>query len=168
MPRAVEKVILVDENDNETGTEEKLAAHKAGRLHRAFSIFVFNSRGEMLLQRRALDKYHTAGLWSNTCCSHPRPGEPIEEAVHRKLIQEMGFDCTLSRKFSFIYKVKFVDGLWEHEFDHVFVGIFNGKPVPNREEVMQWKWVKVADLKKDMEKNPDNYTPWLKIAIDMF
>src|SRR4030042_2763439 len=127
----MEKIILVDENDREIGTEEKLKTHEQGKLHRAFSIFVFNSKGELLLQRRAKGKYHSGGLWTNTCCSHPREGEKLEEAVHRRLKQEMGLDCPLKEAFSFIYKVRFENGLFEHELDHVFIGRVDGKPVPD-------------------------------------
>ena len=164
----MEKVILVDKDDNEIGTKEKIQAHKEGKLHRSFSIFVFNFSGELLLQRRAKEKYHTGGLWSNTCCSHPRPGESLEEAIHRKLKQEMGFDCDLEKKFSFIYKVNFDNGLWEHEFDHVFIGRFNGEPKPNPEEVDDWKWVTIRQLKEDIKKTPQKYTAWFKIAIEKF
>ncbi len=164
----MEHVILVDKNDKELGTEERIKAHREGKLHRAFSIFVFNSKGELLMQRRAANKYHTAGLWSNTCCSHPQPGEPIEKAVHRKLKQEMGFDCMLEKKFSFIYKVNFENGLWEHEFDHVYIGQFDGRPNPNPEEADEWKWINIDELKKDIKKHPGRYTPWFRIAIEKF
>lgn len=160
-----EQVILVDENDNEIGTEEKLKAHKEGKLHRAFSIFVFNSKGEMMIHRRAKAKYHSGGLWTNTCCSHPRPGEELSGAVHRRLKEEMGFDCGLKEVFNFTYKVNF-GKLFEHEVDHVFVGEFNGKPTPDPEEVDDWKWVGVEELKKDMKANPDKYTYWFKIALE--
>lgn len=160
------EVILVDENDNEIGTGEKIKTHKEGKLHRAFSIFVFNSKGQLLLQRRAKSKYHSGGLWTNTCCSHPIPDEPIEKTVHRRLKEEMGFDCELKEIFSFTYKVNFDNDLFEHEYDHVFVGKFNGKPNPNPEEVDEWKWVDVEELKKDIQENPDNYSYWLKASID--
>lgn len=162
----MEKIILVDRKDRKTGTGEKLEVHKAGRLHRAFSIFVFNSKGETLLQKRAKGKYHSGGLWTNACCSHPREGEELKEAVHRRLKQEMGFDCSLKEIFSFIYKVKFGNGLYEHELDHVFVGRFEGKPVPDPEEAEGWKWVSLKELKKDIQKNPQNYTYWLKASLD--
>ena len=160
------EVILVDENDNEIGTEEKMKAHQEGKLHRAFSIFIFNSKGELLLQKRAKSKYHSGGLWSNTCCSHPMPGEALEKTVHRRLIEEMGFDCELKEIFSFTYKAKFDNGLIEHEYDHVFIGKFDGKPTPNPEEVDEWKWIDVEELKKGIQENPDNYTYWLKASID--
>ncbi|KYK38194.1 MAG: isopentenyl-diphosphate Delta-isomerase [Theionarchaea archaeon] len=159
------RVILVDENDKEIGFEEKMEAHKTGKLHRAFSIFVFNSKGELLLQRRAKDKYHSGGLWSNTCCSHPRVGETLEEAVHRRLKEEMGFDCELREAFHFIYKAK-VGDLTEHELDHVFIGRYNGEVNPNPDEVEEYKWVPVASLNKDMKVHTENYTEWFKIAFE--
>jgi len=160
------EVILVDENDNVIGTGEKIKTHQEGKLHRAFSIFVFNSKGQLLLQRRAKSKYHSGGLWSNTCCSHPSPGESLEEAVHRRLKEEMGFDCELRGIFSFTYKVKFDDDLFENEYDHVFIGKFDGNPNPNPEEVDEWKWIDLEELKKGIRENPDNYTYWLKQSID--
>ena len=160
-----EYVILVDREDKEIGTEEKMKAHKDGKLHRAFSIFVFNSKGELLLQRRALSKYHCGGLWTNTCCSHPRKGEVLEEAVHRRIMEEMGFDCEMKEVFSFSYKSKFDNGLTENEIDHVFIGSFEGEPAINREEVEEFRWIKIDNLKKDISENPGKYTPWFKIAI---
>jgi len=160
------EVILVDENDNEIGTEEKMKAHQEGKLHRCFSIFVFNSKDELLLQKRAKSKYHSGGLWSNTCCSHPIPGEPIEKTVHQRLKEEMGFDCELKEIFSFTYKAKLDNNLFEHEYDHVFIGNFDGKPTPNPEEVDEWKWVDLEELKKGIQENPDNYTYWFKASID--
>jgi isopentenyl-diphosphate delta-isomerase len=162
----MEKIILVDREDRAIGTGEKLEVHKSGKLHRAFSIFVFNPKGELLLQRRAKGKYHSGGLWTNTCCSHPRAGEKLGEAVHRRLKQEMGFDCPLKEAFSFIYKVKFENGLYEHELDHVFLGRFDGKPVPNPEEADGWKWISLKELKEDIQKNPGNYTYWLRTSLD--
>ena len=158
-------IILVDKKDREIGKGEKIQVHKQGKLHRAFSIFVFNSKKELLLQKRAKGKYHSAGLWANTCCSHPRSGEDIEKAVHRRLKKEMGFDCTLKKAFSFIYKVKFSNNLLEHEYDHVFLGSFDGNPKPNKEEVEEWKWIGLEDLRRDMKKNPDNYAYWFKVSI---
>jgi isopentenyl-diphosphate delta-isomerase len=162
----MEKIILVDEKDKEIGTGEKMKVHEEGRLHRAFSIFVFNSKGEILLQRRAEAKYHSGGLWTNTCCSHPKAGEELGKAVHRRLKEEMGFDVPLKEIFSFIYNVKFGNGLTEHELDHVFVGKFDGKPVPNPEEVEGWKWIPLSELKKDVQRNPDSYTYWLRVALE--
>lgn len=159
-----EKVVLLDKGLKEAGEEEKLKAHREGKLHRAFSIFVFSSKGELMLHRRAGGKYHSGGLWTNTCCSHPRPGEKLEEAVHRRLKFEMGFDCPLKEIFSFTYKVK-LGGLFEHEHDHVFVGTFNGEPRPNPEEADAWKWISMEELKKDVEENPDKYTYWFREAL---
>jgi len=162
----MEKVILVDENDKEIGTEEKIKAHEnGGKLHRAFSIFIFNSKGEMLLQLRSKKKYHSGGLWTNACCSHPRPGEKLEQAAHRRLKEEFGFDTKLEEKLSFIYHAKLDNGLSEHEFDHVFIGNFDGVPKPNLEEIDNWKWIKIEDLKRDIKENPEKYTAWFKIAI---
>ena len=161
-----EFILTVDKNDNIIGKEEKIKTHQLGKLHRAFSIFVFNSKGELLLQRRAKTKYHSGGLWTNTCCSHPRVGETLEKSIHRRLKEEMGFDCELKEIFSFIYKVKFDNGLFEHEYDHVFIGNFDGEPNPNPEEVDEWKWVDLEELKGDIRENPDNYTYWLKVSID--
>jgi len=161
-----EKIILVDKNDQETGTMEKMRAHLEGKLHRAFSIFVFDSQGRLLLQKRAKKKYHSGGLWTNTCCSHPRAGEFLEEAAHRRLKEEMGFDCQLEKAFGFAYKVKFDNGLFENEYDHVFVGKFDGAPIPNPEEADDWKWIDITELKKDIKQNPDDYAYWFKIAID--
>lgn len=163
-----ETIILVDKNDKEIGFEEKIKAHEnGGKLHRAFSIFIFNSKGKMLLQLRSKKKHHFKGLWANTCCSHPRKGERLEDAVHRKLKQEMGFDTELKEIFSFIYKsTDSKSGLTEHEFDHVFTGKFDGEPKPNSEEADDCKWISIDDIKKDLEKNPQKYSPWFKIAFD--
>ena len=160
-----ERVILVDENDNQTGTEEKIAAHEKALLHRAFSIFVFNNKGELLLQKRAGTKYHCGGLWTNTVCSHPRDGESLNHAAHRRLGEEMGFDCEVLEIFEFVYKKKFDNGLSEHEYDHVFIGKFDGQPIPNPVEVEDIKWMSINEIKEDIEKNPENYTYWFKIAI---
>jgi len=161
-----EEVILVDENDQEIGTAEKLRTHREGCLHRAFSIFVFSYQGELLLQRRAKMKYHSPGLWSNTCCSHPKPGEITESAAHRRLKEEMGFDCELKELFSFIYKVKFENGLSENEYDHVFIGRYDGRPKINPKEVCDWKYVDLNKLQKILQKNPNKYTYWLRISFD--
>jgi len=159
------KVILVDNDDNEIGTEEKLAAHTNPRLHRAFSIFTFNSRGEVLLQKRADSKYHCPGLWANTCCSHPSPGEDTIDSAHKRLMQEMGFDTELERKFVFIYRAEFENGLIEHEFDHVFFGRYDENPLVNSDEVSEFRWVSIEKLIDDIEKTPEIYTPWLRIII---
>lgn len=158
-------VILVDENDRKIGEAEKMAVHRNGSLHRAFSIFVFNSDGKTLLQKRAKAKYHSASLWSNTCCSHPKPGEVLEDAVKRRLLEEMGFECEPVKVFSFKYKIEFDSKLIEHEYDHVFVGYFDGNPVPNRNEVEAWKWVDIDAILSDLRNSPEKYTFWFKIAF---
>ncbi|MEN8224550.1 MAG: isopentenyl-diphosphate Delta-isomerase [Bacteroidota bacterium] len=160
-----EQVILVDDKDREIGSMEKIEAHEKALLHRAFSIFVFNESGQMMLQRRALSKYHSPGLWTNSCCSHPRPGESLQQATSRRIVEEMGFSCDMHEVLSFIYKAPFDHGLTEHELDHVFMGIFNDEPEINPEEVAEWKWVDVDELLSDVDANPDNYTVWFKIAL---
>lgn len=162
-----EQVILVDATDEIVGIEEKIKAHLTGALHRAFSIFVFNSTGLLLLQKRTSTKYHSKGLWSNTCCGHPRLGESIKEASRRRLLEEMGFDCELSQRFNFIYRAKLDNDLVEHEYDHVLVGNFDGTPLPSREEVDDWRWVDITTLKQDMKENPENYTYWFRISLDV-
>ena len=161
----MERVILVDENDSVVGSAEKLEAHRDGKLHRAFSIFVFDSERRMLLQRRAINKYHSGGLWSNTCCGHPRPGETTEAAAERRLAEEMNFDCHLHEVFRFTYRAELADGLVEHELDHVFVGEYDGVPVPSPLEVEEWKWMSLDELRTEMTEKPENFTAWLKIAI---
>ncbi len=163
----MEEIILVDENDNEIGYMEKIEAHKNGaKLHRAFSIFIFNKDGKMLLQKRAKTKHLFANLWTNACCSHPIKGEALEKAAHRKLKQEFGFDCPLNEKFSFIYRADGEHGLSEYEYDHVFIGFYDGKPNPNPQEIDEWKYVRVDELKKDVKNRPENYTPWFKICLE--
>lgn len=161
-----EHVILVDPNGKDIGTEEKIQAHRDGKLHRAFSIFVFNALDEVLLQKRADTKYHSGGLWTNTCCSHPRPGENHHHAARRRLHEEMGFDCELQELFSFTYHVKLNDDLFEHELDRVFVGRYEGQPTPNPNEVADWKWMNIDILKQDIQKNPQHYTYWFKLVLD--
>lgn len=156
-----ENVILVDQDDRQIGVAEKLEAHEKGLLHRAISILVFNSDKKILLQKRSKTKYHSGGLWANTCCSHPRPGESLDEAVHRRLPEEMGVDCLLAEKFSFLYKTKFENGLIEHELDHVFFGTYDGSVNPNPDEAEDYKWVSWEFLMNDLEKNPDTYVFWL-------
>jgi len=166
MNGAQEMVVLVDENDNRLGLEEKLKAHQnGGKLHRAISIFVFNSGKEIMLQRRSLAKYHAGGLWANTCCSHPRDGEPVEAAGHRRLMEEMGFDCGLKEAFSFIYHADVGNGLRENEYDHVLVGRYDLPPKPNPAEVSGWKFMGLEGLSEDIRANPDAYAPWLRIAL---
>ncbi len=161
-----EYVILVDDADTQIGTQEKMKAHEQANLHRAFSVFIFNSKGEMLLQQRAKDKYHSGGLWTNACCSHPRPGEETIGAAHRRLQEEMGFDCELEEAFHFIYKTDFDHGLTEHELDHVFIGQYENSITPNPNEVEDYKWINVENLKKEMKENPVIFTSWFIIAFD--
>ena len=163
-----EKVLLVDEHDQVLGKMEKIEAHEKGLLHRAFSVFVYNNKGELLLQKRALSKYHTPGLWTNTCCSHQRENESNKEAGKRRLQEEMGFTTELDNQFSFIYKAPFSNGLTEHEYDHILVGYFNGEPNPNPDEVADWKWLSLDAVENDIHKNPDNYTAWFKILLEKY
>lgn len=162
-----ERVILVDEDDRPIGTEEKLAAHHKGLRHRAFSIIIVNDRGEMLLQKRADGKYHSGGLWTNTCCGHPRPGESIESAARRRLQEEMGFTCPLEERFTFAYRAELDQGLVENELDHVFVGHCDGaRPQPDPHEVGDWRWVDVPTLRQDVAAHPERYTYWFRILLD--
>jgi len=149
-----------------TGTMDKMAAHTSGTLHRAFSVFIFNSRGQLLLQQRAMDKYHSGGLWTNTCCSHPRLGEMNLDAAHRRLIEEMGMDCELTELFQFSYRHEFDNGLIEHEYDHVFIGISNHAPQPNPAEVADYKYMDTDVLVFELIEHPDKYTAWFKICLD--
>lgn len=158
-------VILVDFQDNPIGVMEKMMAHQTGKLHRAFSVFVFNDREELLLHRRALTKYHSPGLWTNTCCSHPMPGEDVAIAAHRRLQEEMGMVCTLVKSFDFVYHAELDNDLIEHEFDHVFFGRTNDIPVINPDEVCEWKWMKLYDIYIDSQLNSEKYTEWFKIAL---
>lgn len=160
-----EQVILVDEQDNKVGLMEKIEAHEKALLHRAFSVFTFNDRGELLLQQRAADKYHSPLLWTNTCCSHQRDGETNIEAGKRRLQEEMGFTCELEEVFSFIYKAPFDNGLTEHELDHVMVGKFNDQPNINKEEVESYKWMTLEAVKADIKNQPEIYTEWFKIIF---
>jgi len=162
----MESLILVDEKDNQVGTCEKLAAHQQGKLHRAFSILVFNSKGEMMLQRRAKTKYHCGDLWTNTCCGHPRPGEDLLAAARRRLKEEMGFDCELHKLFDYIYKVKLDNGMTEYEFLHVYKGIFDGVPKINPEEADDWKWADVGRIRKAVSLNPIEYSPWFRLTLE--
>ena len=161
-----EEVVLVDREDRPVGRMEKLEAHRRGLLHRAFSVFVFNHRGEMLLQRRAMDKYHSSGLWSNTCCSHPRPGEAVERAAERRLWEEMGMACDLDRRFSFVYRADFSSGLVEHELDHVFVGWSDAVPSPNPGEVAEWRYATPDEIRAEMEGDPALFTAWFRICFE--
>ncbi|MBU4308868.1 MAG: isopentenyl-diphosphate Delta-isomerase [Nanoarchaeota archaeon] len=162
----MQKVILINKNNRKIGEEEKIKAHKQRKLHRAFSIFVFNSKGKLLIQQRAKSKYHCAGIWANTCCSHPKPNETYNHAVHRRLKEEMGFDCKLKKLFCFIYNTGFKNGLIENEYDFVFIGKFDGEVKPNKKEVMNYKWISIKDLKKNIKKNSNKYSVWLKIALN--
>lgn len=160
-----EYLILVDEKDKQWGKLEKLLVHQLGLLHRAFSIFIFNSNGEMLLQQRADSKYHSAGLWTNTCCSHPRFGEEISWAIERRLQEEMGMSCKTDFAFSFIYKTKFKNGLTEHEYDHVYFGVTDNLPVPEKSEVKNYRYMNIENLETDILIHPENYTEWMKICL---
>lgn len=162
---AVEYVVLVNKEDRQLGTMEKLEAHEKAVLHRAFSVFIFNAQGELMLQQRAHHKYHSPGLWTNTVCSHPRHGEATDDAAHRRIVEEMGFDCDFEEKFSFVYRADVGQGLIEHEFDHVFIGVSNKKPEINTDEVASWKYVDLVWLENDVKQNPDIYTVWFKIAL---
>ncbi len=163
-----EHVILVDERDQPLGLMEKMEAHEKGLLHRAFSVFILNSKGEMMIHQRALHKYHSGGLWTNACCSHPRDEETAIDAAHRRLMEEMGFDTDVEKVLEFTYKAELDSGLTEHEYDHVFVGYFEDEPNPNPAEVAQWKWIDIDDLRNDIKVHPKRYTEWFKIIFDRF
>jgi isopentenyl-diphosphate delta-isomerase len=163
-----EYLILVDEQDIPCGKMEKLEVHRLGLLHRAFSVFILNSKGELLLQQRADHKYHSAGLWSNTCCSHPREGEGTEAALNRRLQEEMGLSCKTAFAFTFMYKTHFDNGLIENELDHVYIGISDTQPVPEPSEVKNWKYISLGELEMDLRQNPHNYTAWLSICFAAF
>ncbi|GAB3014096.1 isopentenyl-diphosphate Delta-isomerase [Niabella terrae] len=165
MTAATDFVILVDENDRPLGSMEKMEAHRQGRLHRAFSILLFNDAGELLLQRRAFSKYHCGGLWTNTCCSHPRPGESVADAADRRLREEMGIECALAPSFDFIYRARFDNGLTEHEFDHVLEGRFTGTPAVDPAEVAEWKYMSPEALKTSIAAHPETYTPWFRLIV---
>lgn len=163
-----ELVILVDENDTKVGLMPKMEAHEKAVLHRAFSVFIFNDKKELMLQQRAAHKYHSPKLWTNTCCSHQRDGESNIDAGMRRLEEEMGFSVALEEKTSFIYKAPFDNGLTEHELDHILVGYYNDTPSINLEEVASWKWMALEDVKEDIAASPDQYTAWFKIIFDKF
>lgn len=162
---AEERVILVSPEDEAIGTAEKQEAHTRGALHRAFSVFVLNRHGEILMQQRAADKYHSAGRWSNSCCGHPRPGEETGAAARRRLQEEMGFSCELRPLFHFTYRVEMEKGLWEHEIDHVFAGRYEDDPRPDPNEVAAWKWMAPDVLSAEMASETDRFTPWLRPAF---
>jgi len=161
-------VILVNEKDQVIGEMEKLEAHQKGLLHRAFSVFVFNDKNELLLQKRALGKYHSEGLWTNTCCSHPEPNESILDAGKRRLKEEMNYACDLKAGFSFIYKVDFENGLSEHELDHVIIGYSNENPVLNPEEASDFKWMSIEEIEKQIEKNEEDFTFWFVLILTKY
>lgn len=162
------EVVLVDENDTVLGTMEKLQAHKEGRLHRAFSVIIFNDKGEVLIHKRAIDKYHCGGLWSNACCSHPRINESPKEAALRRMQEEMGFTTPIHYIGKFIYKTEFENGLIENELDHLFIGKYNGVPSPNPEEVEAFKYIEVDQLKADIKISPELYTFWFKKIVENY
>lgn len=163
-----EKVILVDKSDHQIGLMPKLEAHQKGELHRAFSVFILNSKSELMLQQRALHKYHSPGLWTNTCCSHQRDGESNVDAGKRRLMEEMGFTTSLQEVLSFIYKAPFDNGLTEHEYDHVLIGRHEEEPKINPEEVASWKWMPLDEVDRDLKNNPETYTVWFKIIFERF
>lgn len=159
------QVILVNEQDEATGVMEKMEAHRQGVLHRAFSVFILNEAGEMLLQQRALGKYHSGGLWTNTCCSHPLPGETVEAAAHRRLFEEMGFDCALTSLFNFTYRTEFDNGLIEHEFDHVLAGTYNGAVNPDPAEVNTYRYLSLDTVSRLLQEDPAQFTSWFQLAF---
>ena len=163
-----EKVILVDKNDNQVGLMPKLEAHEKGFLHRAFSVFIFNNKYQLLLQKRASSKYHSGGLWTNTCCSHPREDEDTLDAANRRLDEEMGIKTSLRKVYDFIYEAKLDNNLIEHEFDHVFYGLYDEDPIINKDEVDDFKWIDMETLNDSIINNGDNYTVWFKIAFEYF
>jgi isopentenyl-diphosphate Delta-isomerase len=163
-----EHVILVDENDRPLGTAEKMDAHRKGLLHRAVSVLVMDSAGRMLLQRRAADKYHSAGLWTNACCSHPRPGEDNAAAAERRLIEEMGIACRPEPLFAFVYRAELDSGLTEHEYDHVFLCRTDALPVLNPAEADDFAYMHIEDIRSDMARSPERYTEWFKILLPKF
>ena len=163
-----EQVILVNERDEPIGLMGKMEAHEKGLLHRAFSVFIFNSKQEVLLQQRASCKYHSPNLWTNTCCSHPRAGETNLQAGERRLQEEMGMQVPLEEVFSFIYKAPFDNGLTEHELDHILIGYYNNSPIINPDEVSSWRWESPKNIKADITKHPHQYTEWFKIIFDKF
>ena len=163
-----ERVILIDKLDNQIGTMPKMEAHQKAILHRAFSVFILNEKGELMLQQRAHDKYHSPSLWTNTCCSHQREGEENVEAGKRRLKEEMGFTTDLKELFHFIYQAPFDNGLTEHELDHVLLGYYQGTPKINKLEVANWKWMSIQNISESLKTNPQEYTIWFKIVFDQF
>ena len=161
----MELVVLVDTEDQEVGVMEKIEAHERGELHRAFSVFLFNHEGQMLLQQRAFTKYHSGGLWTNACCSHPRPGEVVESAAKRRLQEELGISAEIDYRFNFLYKSDYENGLSEHEYDHVYFGSFSGPLTPNEEEVHAYKYVSIKDLENWVKAKPEDFTTWFRICL---
>lgn len=158
-------LLLVNEQDAVVGTGKKLFVHQQALLHRAFSIFIFNAVGQMLIQRRALSKYHSGGLWTNACCSHPVANEPLEETLHARLLEEIGLDCALEFQFKFIYKAAFENGLTEHELDYVYVGYSDAEPILNLEEADAFEWISMENLRKMLDEKPEKFTVWFKIIM---
>jgi len=164
---ALEHLVLVTENDVEMGTMEKMEVHEKGLLHRAFSVFIFNEKGEWLLHKRAAEKYHSPNLWTNACCSHPFPGEGVMEAAHRRLNEELGFDCAVQKAFHFTYNAAMENGLTEHEFDHVFTGVYDGPVLFNQSEVSECKFVPESQIEKWITDRPADFTAWFGIAFPL-
>jgi isopentenyl-diphosphate delta-isomerase len=158
------EVILVNENDEPIGKMEKMEAHRRGVLHRAFSVFIFDKQGRMLLQRRAMNKYHSGGLWTNACCSHPKPGEVTIDAARKRLKEEMGFETEIKPLFTFTYNAEFENGLIEHEFDHVFTGVYSGDITPDKHEVMDFRYASMDEIQTELQHHPEIFTAWFKIA----
>jgi isopentenyl-diphosphate delta-isomerase len=163
-----EQVVLINANDEEVGTMEKLQAHREGLLHRAFSVLILNDAGEMLIHQRALGKYHSAGAWSNACCGHPRPGETTQAAAERRLQEEMGFTVPLKKLYHFTYKTDLGNGLSEHEFDHVFLGVYNNAPLPNPTEVADWRYVSIDRLLQELNMKPEQFSFWFRLIMTEF
>ena len=160
-----DKVILVNEHDDLVGVMDKMEAHRQGLLHRAFSIFIFNGKGEMLLQQRAISKYHSGGLWTNACCSHPMPGEKTIDAAQRRLREELGFEAPVEKIFDFVYRAEFDNGLTEHEFDHVFAGEYDGQLSINPDEVNDFCYKELSEIKNTLQTHPQKYTTWFHLAF---
>lgn len=163
-----EEIVLIDCNDEPIGSMEKLQAHQEGLLHRAFSVLILNELGDMLIQRRAFEKYHSGGAWSNACCGHPRPGETTQAAAERRLQEEMGFSVPLKKLYHFTYKTDLGNGLTEHEFDHVFLGVYNDDPVPNPNEVAEWRYVSIDRLQQELKMQADQFSFWFRLIMAEF
>ena len=163
-----EEVVLINSNDEAIGTMEKIQAHREGLLHRAFSVLILNDIGEMLIHQRAPEKYHSGGVWSNACCGHPRPGETSQQAAERRLHEEMGFTVPLKKLYHFIYKTDLGNGLTEHEFDHVYLGVYNDIPVPNPNEVAAWRYVSIDRLQQELKMQPEQFSFWFRLIMSEF